>query len=115
MTPVASVLHKCFVAAANTPGALDKEITEGVDCTFGQRTIKAAEHGGLANAENGNFPSYAQNPDQEMNPVHKEPRNVRFGFRKLLSKELPEGALLCGNQPVRRVHPTILHEVISRR
>ena len=22
---------------------------------------------------------------------------------------------LCGNQPVRRVHPTILHEVISRR
>ena len=22
---------------------------------------------------------------------------------------------LCGNQPVRRVHPTILHEIISRR
>ena len=22
---------------------------------------------------------------------------------------------LCGNQPVRRVHPTILHQVISRR
>jgi hypothetical protein len=25
------------------------------------------------------------------------------------------GAELCGNQPVCRVHPTILHEVISRR
>ena len=25
------------------------------------------------------------------------------------------GVILCGNQPVRRVHPTILHEVVSRR
>ena len=25
------------------------------------------------------------------------------------------GDKLCGNQPVRRVHPTILHQVISRR
>ena len=30
-----------------------------------------------------------------------------------LEREL--GAHLCGNQSVRRVHPTILHKVISRR
>ena len=26
-----------------------------------------------------------------------------------------QGRTLCGNQPMNRVHPTILHQVISRR
>ena len=32
-----------------------------------------------------------------------------------LQKTYLKGKGLCGNQPLRRVHPTILHYVISRR
>ena len=36
-------------------------------------------------------------------------RGVPFVYKRPISPDL------CGNQPVRRVHPIILHEVISRR
>jgi hypothetical protein len=55
------------------------------------------------------------------------PRPGTDARRRLLDEELIEppllkvredhdlGEALCGNQPVRRVHPTILHQVISRQ
>ena len=54
----------------------------------------------------------------------RQPRKVRSssssgavqGARRLEPPHVPAGPVhLCGNQPVRRVPPTILHEVISRR
>ena len=55
------------------------------------------------------------------------PRPGTDARRRLLDEEMIEppllkvredhdlGEALCGNQPVRRVHPTILHQVISRQ
>jgi len=57
MTEASSALHKSLILAATT-GRIDPVIKEGVNCSFGLRTMESEEEGGKATAARGNFTSH---------------------------------------------------------
>ena len=64
-------------------GRLTEEVEDGVDCSFGKRTMNMNKRDGLASNKAGNFGSHAQD-GVPLPPEHQGPRDLRFAIRQHL-------------------------------
>ena len=90
ITEIGCLTRKFFIIGAYL-GRLSEVVEDGVDCSFGKRTMNMNKRGGLASGPAGNFKSHAQD-GVPLPPEHKGPRDLRFAIEKLLG----EGALRKG-------------------
>ena len=91
VSPIGSLLRK-FLIIGSYLGDLSDIVEDGVDCSFGKRTMHLHERGGLADKDAGNFGSAARG-GAPLPPEHQGPRDLRFEFERYLGKgALGEGA-----------------------
>ena len=84
ITELGCLTRKFFIIGAYL-GRLSEEVEDGVDCSFGKRTMNMNKRKGLASNKAGNFGSHAQD-GVPLPPEHKDPQDLRFGQRVWLGK-----------------------------
>ena len=90
VTAIGSLLRKFFIIGS-VRGELSEIVEDGVDCSFGKRTLAHKKRKGLASAAAGNFRSNAQD-GVPLPPELAGPRDLRFGIKEYLENgQLDEG------------------------
>ena len=84
VSPIGSLVRKFLIIGSYT-GELSEIVEDGVDCSFGKRTMAHKKRKGLAGAAAGNFRSHAQD-GVPLPPELKDPRDLRFAFEKYLGE-----------------------------
>ena len=91
VTEIGSLLRK-FIIIGSYLGKLSDIVEDGVDCSFGNRTMKLKKYESLASDKAGNFGSAARD-GVPLCEEHQNPRDTRFEIEKHLRKgALGEGA-----------------------
>ena len=91
VSPIGCLLRK-FIIIGSYLGKLSDIVEDGVDCSFGNRTMKLKKYESLASDKAGNFGSAARG-GASLCEEHQNPRDTRFEIEKHLRKgALGEGA-----------------------
>ena len=82
VSPIGSLLRK-FLLIGSYLGELSEIVEDGVDCSFGNRTMKLKKYESLASDKAGNFGSNARG-GAPLCEEHQDPRNTRFAIAEHL-------------------------------
>ena len=82
VSPIGCLLRKFLIIASYT-GELSDVVEDGVDCSFGNRTMKLKKYESLASDKAGNFGSAARD-GVPLCEEHQNPRDTRFEIEKYL-------------------------------
>ncbi len=82
VAPIGSLLRK-FIIIGSYLGKLSDVVEDGVDCSFGNRTMKLKKYESLASDKAGNFGSAARG-GASLCEEHQNPRDTRFEIEKYL-------------------------------